>query len=253
MRGGVHGQRPQQGRVYRRCGCSDSNGKQLGPWCPQLATDVKHGKWTYCVDLAPDEGRRRTRQRAGFASRAEAAREMAAVLDGELRGVYEDRRVTVAAYVRAAAMVPSGFSLDRVEAAAAEDLGCYDTQHRRVGQSARPASRRGARTPIGWAATHFFLRRSGRARGGPSSATCSAGRPTSCATPVADLPVPSRTARLGTSAGQHSCSPELDEDGADGTNLPGKAPSRTADQFATAGTTCPPVASVRRLWVPGCR
>ncbi|MFE1320922.1 tyrosine-type recombinase/integrase [Kitasatospora phosalacinea] len=94
------GQRPQRGRVYRRCGCSDSNGKQLGPWCPQLAADVKHGTWTYCVDLAPDEGRRRTRRRGGFASRAEAAREMAAVLDGELRGVYENRRTTVASFLR---------------------------------------------------------------------------------------------------------------------------------------------------------
>ncbi|MGW4809512.1 tyrosine-type recombinase/integrase [Kitasatospora sp. NPDC004272] len=94
------GQRPQRGRVYRRCGCSDSNGKQLGPWCPQLAADVKHGKWTYCVDLAPDEGRRRTRRRGGFASRAEATREMRAVLDGELRGVYENRRTTVASFLR---------------------------------------------------------------------------------------------------------------------------------------------------------
>ncbi|GGQ55164.1 hypothetical protein GCM10010195_08500 [Kitasatospora griseola] len=57
---------------------------------------MKHGKWTYCVDLAPDEGRRRTRRPGGFASRAEAAREMAAVLDGELRGVHENRRTTVA-------------------------------------------------------------------------------------------------------------------------------------------------------------
>ncbi|WP_404868348.1 tyrosine-type recombinase/integrase [Kitasatospora griseola] len=95
------GQRPQRGRVYRRCGCKDgSSGKQLGSWCPQLAADVKHGKWTYCVDLAPDEGRRRTRRRGGFASRAEAAREMAAVLDGELRGVYENRRTTVASFLR---------------------------------------------------------------------------------------------------------------------------------------------------------
>ncbi|MFG2698001.1 hypothetical protein [Kitasatospora sp. NPDC048407] len=65
-----------------------------------MAGDVKHGKWTYCVDLAPDEGQRRTRRRGGFATRAEAAREMAAVLDGELRGVYENRRTTVASLLR---------------------------------------------------------------------------------------------------------------------------------------------------------
>ncbi|MFJ9776899.1 tyrosine-type recombinase/integrase [Kitasatospora sp. NPDC101157] len=94
------GQRAQRGRVYRRCGCSDGSGKQLGPWCPRLAGDLKHGKWTYCVDLAPEDGNRKTRRRGGFATRAEAAREMKAVLNGELRGVYEDRRTTVASFLR---------------------------------------------------------------------------------------------------------------------------------------------------------
>lgn len=94
------GQRAQRGRVYRRCGCSDGHGKQLGPWCVRLLEEAGHGSWTYCVDLAPDEGKRRTRRRGGFASRAEAAREMRAVLDGELRGVYENRRTTVASYLR---------------------------------------------------------------------------------------------------------------------------------------------------------
>ncbi|MFJ8438845.1 site-specific integrase [Kitasatospora griseola] len=65
-----------------------------------MAAGVKHGKWTYCVDLTPDEGRRRTRRRGGFATRAEAARKMAAVLDGELRGMYENRRTTVASFLR---------------------------------------------------------------------------------------------------------------------------------------------------------
>ncbi|MBV6702947.1 hypothetical protein [Kitasatospora aureofaciens] len=94
------GQRTKRGRVYRRCGCQDENKKQLGPWCMRLLEDAKHGTWTYAVDLAPEDGRRRVRRRSGFASRAEAAREMAAVLDGELRGVYENRRTTVASYLR---------------------------------------------------------------------------------------------------------------------------------------------------------
>ncbi|WP_183107227.1 tyrosine recombinase XerC [Streptomyces sp. 1114.5] len=50
------------------------------------------------MDLAKDEGRRRVRRRGGFASHAEAMREMRAVL--ELRGVYENRRTTVASYLR---------------------------------------------------------------------------------------------------------------------------------------------------------
>ncbi|MFJ9841628.1 tyrosine-type recombinase/integrase [Kitasatospora sp. NPDC101155] len=61
---------------------------------------MKHGKWTYCVDLAPEDGNRKTRRRGGFATRAEAAQEMRAVLNGELRGVYEDRRMTVASFLR---------------------------------------------------------------------------------------------------------------------------------------------------------
>ncbi|MFJ9776886.1 tyrosine recombinase XerC [Kitasatospora sp. NPDC101157] len=52
------------------------------------------------MDLAREEGRRRVRRRGGFATRAEAAREMKAVLDGELRGVYENRRTTVASFLR---------------------------------------------------------------------------------------------------------------------------------------------------------
>lgn len=94
------GQRTTRGRVYRRCGCQDENKKQLGPWCMRLLEDPKHGRWTYAVDLAPEDGRRRTRRRGGFATRAEASREMAAALDGELRGVYENRRTTVASYLR---------------------------------------------------------------------------------------------------------------------------------------------------------
>ncbi len=94
------GQGMKRGRVYRRCGCKGAHGKQLGAWCVRLLEDAGHGTWTYAVDLAPEDGRRRTRRRGGFASHAAAAREMARVLDGELRGVYEDRRTTVAAFLR---------------------------------------------------------------------------------------------------------------------------------------------------------
>ncbi|MGW3073979.1 tyrosine-type recombinase/integrase [Kitasatospora sp. NPDC001132] len=93
-------QRPKRGRVYRRCGCKDGNsGKQLGSWCPRLAADTTHGRWTYAVDLALQDGKRRTRRRGGFASRAEAAREMARVLDAEYRGVYEDRTLRVGLFL----------------------------------------------------------------------------------------------------------------------------------------------------------
>ncbi|MFJ2189034.1 hypothetical protein ACIOJE_13935 [Kitasatospora sp. NPDC087861] len=66
----------------------------------RLSEEPDHGRWTYAVDLAREDGWRRTRRRGGFAGRAEAAREMKAVLDGELRGVPEDRRTTVASFLR---------------------------------------------------------------------------------------------------------------------------------------------------------
>ncbi|MEU8516091.1 Arm DNA-binding domain-containing protein [Kitasatospora sp. NPDC048722] len=66
----------------------------------RLLKDTEHGSWTYCVDLAPEDGRRRTRHRGGFATEAEAAQELAAVLEGGLNGAYEERRATVAEYLR---------------------------------------------------------------------------------------------------------------------------------------------------------
>ncbi|WP_030396148.1 tyrosine-type recombinase/integrase [Kitasatospora purpeofusca] len=65
----------------------------------RLLEEAGHGSWTSCVDLAPQDGRRRTRRRGGFATEAEAAQELAAVLEGELSGAYEERRTTVADYL----------------------------------------------------------------------------------------------------------------------------------------------------------
>ncbi|WP_457029719.1 tyrosine-type recombinase/integrase [Kitasatospora sp. P5_F3] len=72
---------------------------QLSPWSVRLLEEAGYRSWPYCVDLAWEEGKGRTRRRGGFASRAGAAREMKAVLDGELGG-YENRRTTVASYLR---------------------------------------------------------------------------------------------------------------------------------------------------------
>nr|WP_199922061.1 Arm DNA-binding domain-containing protein [Kitasatospora aureofaciens] len=66
-----------------------------------LASQIVYvlGAWSWSVDLAPEDGRRRTRRRGGFASRAEAAKEMARVLDAEYRGVYEERNLRVDAFL----------------------------------------------------------------------------------------------------------------------------------------------------------
>jgi hypothetical protein len=33
--------------VFRRCGCRDEVGKQLGMQCPLLSSDPKHGTWGF--------------------------------------------------------------------------------------------------------------------------------------------------------------------------------------------------------------
>lgn len=68
--------------IYRRCGCRDENGRQLGPSCPKLASDPKHGTWAFylAAGIDPKTGRRRQVRRAGFASKqaAQKARNAAA-------------------------------------------------------------------------------------------------------------------------------------------------------------------------------
>ncbi|WP_424711849.1 Arm DNA-binding domain-containing protein [Kitasatospora acidiphila] len=66
-------------------------GEAVDSWCPRPAADATHGRWTYAVALAREDGKRRTRRRGGFASRTEAALEMARVLGAEYRGEYEER------------------------------------------------------------------------------------------------------------------------------------------------------------------
>ena len=65
--------------VYRRCGCRDESGKQLGAECPQLASDPKHGLWGYYLrhGAEPDPkrpGKLRSRQlrKHGFLSKRAA-------------------------------------------------------------------------------------------------------------------------------------------------------------------------------------
>src|SRR4051794_13899307 len=61
-----------RGRVYRRCACRDTAGKQLGTHCPQLATSSKHGRWAFAVDMPSLTGRRSTTRRSGYATRTDA-------------------------------------------------------------------------------------------------------------------------------------------------------------------------------------
>jgi integrase len=89
-----------RGRVYRRCGCRDDNGRQLGMSCPQLATDSKHGTWGFAVDLPTADGRRRTMRRGGFPTKTAATKALADVTTRAAQGVHIDDRETVAAFLR---------------------------------------------------------------------------------------------------------------------------------------------------------
>lgn len=89
---------PNRGRIYRRCGCRNPQGQQLGPHCPRLSTG-KHGTWAFAVDLPSIIGRRRTLRRSGFDTKAHAQSELDRVLACERTGVIIDDRQTVADYL----------------------------------------------------------------------------------------------------------------------------------------------------------
>lgn len=88
-----------RGRVYRRCACRDTAGKQLGTHCPQLATNSKHGRWAFAVDMPSLTGRRSTMRRSGYATRTDASAALDHVLSCERAGIAVDDRETVAEYL----------------------------------------------------------------------------------------------------------------------------------------------------------
>jgi hypothetical protein len=64
---------PNRGRVYRRCGCRDEHGRQLGARCPQLA-NPRHGRWAFAVDMPSPDRTRKTMRRSGYETRSDAVR-----------------------------------------------------------------------------------------------------------------------------------------------------------------------------------
>lgn len=53
---------PNRGRVYRRCACRDTPGKQLGARCPE-PTNRRHGRWAFAADLPTIDGQRKPLRR----------------------------------------------------------------------------------------------------------------------------------------------------------------------------------------------
>jgi hypothetical protein len=87
-----------RGRVYRRCACRDTTGRQLGARCPELA-DRRHGRWASAVDLPTIDGHRKTMRRCGFLTQGQALTALHRVLACEQAGIHLDDRQTVAEYL----------------------------------------------------------------------------------------------------------------------------------------------------------
>lgn len=89
---------PNRGRVYRRCGCRDEHGRQLGAHCPQLA-NPRHGTWAFAVDMPSPDRKRKTMRRSGYDTRTDARVALGRVLECERAGVDLDDAQTVADYL----------------------------------------------------------------------------------------------------------------------------------------------------------
>jgi integrase len=88
-----------RGRVYRRCACRTTDGKQIGARCPRLASSARHGTWTFAVDMPSLTGKRTTLRRGGYPTRTAATAALTHVLDCERAGVWLDDTQTVADFL----------------------------------------------------------------------------------------------------------------------------------------------------------
>ncbi|MFE2352095.1 tyrosine-type recombinase/integrase [Kitasatospora cineracea] len=90
---------PDRGRVYRRCGCRDTQRRRLGTRCPRLA-DPGHGSWAFAVDAPSVDGRRRTLRRSGFTDEVEARIALRKFNQALALGFVADPRQKTAEYLR---------------------------------------------------------------------------------------------------------------------------------------------------------
>jgi integrase len=89
---------PNRGRVYRRCACRDTDGRQFGARCPELV-HRRHGRWAFAVDLPILNGHRKTLRRCGFPTQVEARAALHHVLACEHAGIHTDDRQTLTDYL----------------------------------------------------------------------------------------------------------------------------------------------------------
>ncbi len=93
------------GQTFKRCGCRDAAGQQLGSACPLLSRSG-HGSWWYRVDIGPgvDEAgafrQRRQRSKGGFDTKKEAAAALATLTAALGSGSHVDvGRMTVSTWL----------------------------------------------------------------------------------------------------------------------------------------------------------
>jgi integrase len=90
-----------KGSTFKRCGCRDENGRQLGARCPKL-TRKGHGAWwgRYDAPRAAD-GRRRQEKLGPFPTKAEADAGLADAVQAIARGTYlrPEKDLTVGRYL----------------------------------------------------------------------------------------------------------------------------------------------------------
>ena len=91
------------GSLRRICACRDpETRKQYGTRCPQLATSSSHGTWQFVVSLPGLGGKRRQMRKSGFATKKEAAAELAKIVAQVSIGDYrDDQKQTLSTYLKA--------------------------------------------------------------------------------------------------------------------------------------------------------
>lgn len=87
-----------RGRVYRRCGCRDAHGHQLGTHCPALRADPSHGTWAFAVDI-PNPVRRHTIRRGGYRTEQGARDALWRLLESAATGYNADPNQSLADYL----------------------------------------------------------------------------------------------------------------------------------------------------------
>lgn len=81
-----------RGSIFKRCGCRDEDGKQLGPRCPKLrrkdgSWNPRHGTYAFVISVPGKGGKRERVPRGGFTSLDEAERERDRIRERLSRGL----------------------------------------------------------------------------------------------------------------------------------------------------------------------